>query len=68
MISGLILCIGFILIAFMMMNGLAAFAAFILPPLLVMYLVQHWYDYRDDNRNRRKRLERSKYYNDDDVY
>ena len=65
MLSSFILCAGFILIAFMMMNGLAAFAAFILPPLLVMYIVQHWYDYRDNNRGRNRK---PKSYEDWDVY
>lgn len=66
MLGSFTLFVGFILIAFMAMNGLAAFSAFILPPLVVMYIVQHWYDIRDGNRNRRKRLE--KCYDDDDVY
>ncbi len=66
MLSSFVLFIGFILIAFMAMNGLAAFSAFILPPLLVMYIVQHWYDIRNDRTRNRRKIEKNYY--DDDVY
>lgn len=66
MLSFLFLTVGFMLVAFLVLSGLGAFSAFILPPLLVMYIVQRWYEIKSYNDKRRRRIEKD--YDWRDVY
>ena len=66
MLSFLFLTLGSIMVAFLVISGLGAFSAFILPPLLVMYIVQRYYEIKSYNEHRRRRRIEKDY--DDDIY